>query len=143
MVGYHDLAKHPTEWYFYSEIYMKMEYHKKSIKDITYTTDMILPGIILDLNGMGEIFKAHFLKKCHFAWFQTTINRSHFLPFLMKIFFWNSGQYVGCDSCTKQRPGLGPIFTRTLTRIYESRKRKQKQNKKMHSNKYTEVLHYI
>ena len=46
---------------------MKMVYHKKSIKHITYTADMILPGIILDLNGMGEFFKAHFLKKRYFA----------------------------------------------------------------------------
>ena len=51
---------------------MKKEYHKKSIKLITYTINMFLPEIILDLNDMGEFFRAQFLKKRHFFWFQPT-----------------------------------------------------------------------
>ena len=41
---------------------------------------------ILDIEGMGAFFRANFMKKRHFVCLQP-LNKCHFYPFLMKIFF--------------------------------------------------------
>ena len=57
--------------------------------------------------GHGTFFGAHFSKKRHFACLHT-LSRCYFQPFLIKIFFQNSGHQIQYDSRTQQRSRIGP-----------------------------------
>ena len=69
-----------------------------------------MTGPILGIRGIGVFFRAHFLKKGHFVCLHP-LNRCHFILFLMKYFFQNSGHEIECDSRTQQRSRIGPAWS--------------------------------